>query len=206
MVDRGRDWLTLPATVHPDAIVLTHAHLDHAGGLAGGADCPVFATRETLELLARWPIAARRIVEPRVPFRLGALRFEAFALEHSLRAPTVGYRIATSRGAVFYCPDVALIRERHAALGGLALYIGDGASVLRSMVRRVGAHSIGHAPIRDQLDWCAAEGVRSAIFTHCGSGIVRSPGREASALVHKLGEKHSVAARLAFDGLSLPLP
>ena len=48
----------------------------------------------------------------------------------------------------------------------------------RPVVRRDGA-LIGHAPIRTQLEWCAREGVRRGVFTHCGSGIVAG-GREGS--------------------------
>ena len=47
MVDCGDDWLGKAARLRPDAIAITHAHPDHAGGLKYGAPCPVFATRES---------------------------------------------------------------------------------------------------------------------------------------------------------------
>jgi glyoxylase-like metal-dependent hydrolase (beta-lactamase superfamily II) len=43
MIDCGLDWLGKFERLHPDAIVLTHAHPDHAWGLKNGAPCPVFA-------------------------------------------------------------------------------------------------------------------------------------------------------------------
>ena len=49
MIDCGADWLGRMGSLCPSAIVLTHAHVDHAGGLADGAPCPVYATAET------WP-------------------------------------------------------------------------------------------------------------------------------------------------------
>jgi hypothetical protein len=71
------------------------------------------------------------------------------------------------------------------------------------MVRRVGRQLIGHASIRQQLDWCAEEEVKCATFTHCGSGIVRGDARRMAALVRRLGDERSVEAQIAFDGLSL---
>src|SRR5512147_1256237 len=111
MIDCGTDWLKAFAKVKPTAIVLTHAHDDHAAGLASGASCPVYATEETWARIARFPIEDRRIVKARVPFRIGDVRFEAFAVEHSLRAPAVGYRIDADGPSVFYVPDLAVVRE-----------------------------------------------------------------------------------------------
>ena len=205
MIDCGTDWLKTFARVAPTAIVLTHAHDDHAAGLASGASCPVYATRETWTAIARFPIADARVVAPRVPFKIGGVSFEAFDVEHSLRAPAVGYRIDEGGPSFFYVPDVAAICEPHAALYGVSLYVGDGATVTRSMVRRRDHALIGHAPIVTQLGWCEKEGVREAIFTHCGSGIVRSDAREIAARIAALGEAHGIEASIAYDGLTLTL-
>jgi len=206
MVDCGADWLKMLRRVAPTAIVLTHGHSDHAFGLAEGAPCPVHATAETFSLIAGYPLPDRRLVEPRVPFRVGGVRFEAFAVDHSLRAPAVGYRVTADRATVFYVPDLAAIPEQAAALRGVDLYVGDGATVVRSMVRKRDHTLIGHAPIAAQLAWCGQEGVARAIFTHCGSGIVGSDGRTIAARVRRLGAAHGVAAGLAHDGMMLSLP
>jgi phosphoribosyl 1,2-cyclic phosphodiesterase len=189
--------------VSPTAIILTHAHPDHAFGLKRGAPCPVYATPETWALISRFPVRDRRLIQPCKPLRLGPLAFEAFSVDHSLRAPAVGYRVRERRRAFFYVPDVAALPERHEALHDIALYIGDGATIRRSMVRKRDGVLTGHAPITTQLDWCEAEGVRRAIFTHCGSPIVRGNAREMSALVHELGRDRSIDARIAHDGLAL---
>jgi glyoxylase-like metal-dependent hydrolase (beta-lactamase superfamily II) len=60
MIDCGADWLNRLGAIAPTAIVLTHAHPDHARGLAKGAPCPVYATTQTLSLLQRFPICDRR--------------------------------------------------------------------------------------------------------------------------------------------------
>ena len=205
MVDCGADWLKRLEKVAPTAIVLTHGHGDHAFGLAQGAPCPVYATAETWSLIAGFPVADRRIVRARTPFRIGGITFEAFPVQHSLRAPAVGYRVSRGRAAIFYVPDVASICEQAAALGGTRLYIGDGATLIRSMVRRRGQSLIGHAPIKAQLLWCRQEGVKTAIFTHCGSGIVKGDARAMARRVRALGFEFGIDARLAYDGLSLGL-
>ncbi len=60
MIDCGADWLRRLRPIAPTAIVLTHAHADHAAGLVKGAPCPVYATAATWRLLARLAIRDRR--------------------------------------------------------------------------------------------------------------------------------------------------
>ncbi len=73
------------------------------------------------------------------------------------------------------------------------------------MVRARDHVLIGHAPISAQLGWCEAEGVGRAIFTHCGSLIVKSDTRRIEARVRELGREHGVDASIAHDGLTLSL-
>ena len=205
MIDCGADWLNRLKSVAPTAIVLTHGHADHALGLAGGAPCPVYATEETSSLIARFPIEDRRVVAPQTPFTIGGVTFEAFPVQHSLRAPAVGYRVSAGRAALFYVPDLAAIEDQREALRGIDLYVGDGATVVRSMVRMRDHALIGHAPISAQLGWCAAEGVARAIFTHCGSGIVKGDTKRIAARIRELGKERGVEASVAYDGLRIAL-
>jgi len=163
MIDCGADWLDLLDSLSPTAIVLTHAHPDHAGGLASGAPCPVYATGATLALLWRFPIQDPHTIAARAPWKVDGFGFEAVPLEHSTRAPAVGYRIAARTRCLFYAPDVAAIRDRGTALEGVDLYIGDGASIRRPLIRRRGRARIGHAPIVEQLDWCKDAGIPQAL-------------------------------------------
>ena len=96
MVDCGLDWIKAVARVRPDAIVLTHAHPDHAGGLKNGSPCPVHATPETLAALARFDISDRHLLVHRRPRAIHRILFEAFPVEHSILAPAVGYRITAA--------------------------------------------------------------------------------------------------------------
>lgn len=205
MLDCGADWLGELERLCPNAVVLTHAHPDHAAGLKEGAPCPVYATAETWSVLARHPIDERVDVVPGEPFEIAGLRFVGFPVEHSLRAPAVGYRVADGGFSFVYLPDVARIADPQGALAGIRLYVGDGASVTRPILRRRGGVLIGHASIRTQLDWCAEAGVREALFTHCGSQIVTGGEDAVATRVANLGRAVGVKASIASDGLELRL-
>jgi len=200
MIDCGKDWLGRLRAVAPTAIVLTHAHTDHAWGLADGAPCPVYAAKKTWALLDRFPIRDRREMPVQKSVMIGGLSFRTYSVQHSLRAPAVGYRVSLGSSSVFYVPDVAWLPNAAKALRGTDVYIGDGATINRSMVRRRGGTLIGHASIVAQLGWCRKAGVKRAIFTHCGSQIVGGDARRLDALVRRLGREHSIDARVARDG------
>ncbi len=206
MIDCGMDWLGRLHGVAPTAIVLTHAHPDHAAGLAEGAPCPVYATKVTWDLIRRFPIDDRRRLPLRKSIMIDGVRFKAFPVEHSIRAPAVGFRVSADGGCFFYVPDVAGIPDAAHTLRGINVYIGDGATMKRSMVRRKRRTVIGHAPISSQLDWCEKVDVRRAIFTHCGSPIVRGDARKLNAALRRMGRHHGVEARFACDGDRLSFP
>ncbi|MGM0628281.1 MAG: MBL fold metallo-hydrolase [Candidatus Fermentibacterota bacterium] len=202
MVDCGETWLGRIDEVDPDSMVLTHAHPDHAFGLRDGAPCPVFATADTWEKedLAGFGIEDRRTLTSRERREIEGISFEAFEVEHSTRAPAVGYRITAGRASVFYAPDVVYIPQRSEALGGCRLYIGDGATVSGSMVRRTGGALIGHTPVRTQLTWCAKEGVPEMVVTHCGSDIVAGDQRKVAAELRRMADERGVKVSIANDG------
>jgi phosphoribosyl 1,2-cyclic phosphodiesterase len=203
LIDCGADWLGRLDVLKAHAILLTHAHPDHAGGLKRGSPGEVYATADTWERLGRYPILDRRVVRIGHPWAIQGITFEAFSVEHSLVAPAVGYRITAGGASAFYAPDLVYIHERHKALSDIAVYIGDGASIARPLVRRRGSASIGHASIRDQLDWCSEEGVPRAVITHCGSQIVKADPQAVADKIAALGEDRGVKALVAHDGLTL---
>ena len=200
MIDCGADWLGRLRAISPTAVVLTHAHVDHAAGLAHGAPCPVYATKETLRLLRRFPLGDRHTMPLRKTVAIGGLKFTAYPVRHSIRAPAVGYRVSGKTGSLFYVPDVAELLNARSVLRGVDVYIGDGATTRRSMVRMKEGTLIGHAPIQTQLEWCAKAHVHRAVFTHCGTPIVRGDARKLNAKLRKLGQERGVDARLARDG------
>lgn len=205
LVDCGEDWLGGLDELSPQAIILTHAHPDHADGLRDGAPCDVFATRQTWKALESFPLKCGGVIEPRTAAELRGIRFEAFPVEHSIRCPAVGYRITAGRVTVFYAPDLVYIHDRDEALRGVRLYIGDGATITRSFVRKRGDRLVGHAPIRTQLTWCQKTGVPRAVITHCGSEIVAGDAKEVEARIAELADERGVDVAVAYDGMELVL-
>lgn len=205
MIDCGADWLHRLHAVAPSAIVLTHAHADHAAGLVNGAPCPVYAPAATWGLLGRLPILDRRTVPLRKAVVIGGIRFSAIPVQHSIRAPAVGYRVSANDRCFVYLPDVAELPKAADVLRGIDVYIGDGATVRRSMVRRKGGELVGHASIVHQLDWCAKAHVQLAVFTHCGSPIVRAATHVIDNVVARLGQERGLNVRIACDGDRLSL-
>jgi ribonuclease BN (tRNA processing enzyme) len=205
MIDCGLNWLRKFERMRPDAIVLTHAHPDHAWGLRNGASCPVHAPKETWHALPEYKIDHPHIIEEGVPTKICGITFQAFSVEHSILAPAVGYRISAGRSSIFYGPDLLFIHNRAAALKDVQIYIGDGATITRSFVRKRGNQLIGHANVRTQLGWCAKEGVRLVIITHCGSEIVTGNENKLAKELQEIAADRGIEAFIAYDGMTLNL-
>jgi hypothetical protein len=137
--------------------------------------------------------------------KISGITFEAFPVEHSILSPAVGYRVSAGRARIFYAPDLIFIHERSAALKGVQIYIGDGATITRTFIRRRGKALIGHSPVRTQLTWCQKEGVHRAIITHCGSEIVTGDERKIFAKLRDIACERGVDVRIAYDGMKLTL-
>ena len=145
------------------------------------------------------------MLAPGVRAVVAGIGFCAWPVQHSLRAPAVGYRIDTGGAAVFYVPDVAGFPDHREALADIAVFIGDGASITRPILRRRDGVPLGHAPVRVQLGWCGDAGVRDAVFTHCGTEIVGGDERKLAAKIRALAREYGVRARIAYDGLEIDL-
>lgn len=206
LIDCGYSWLGKLNKIKPDYILLTHAHPDHAWGLKNGSPCPVYATKETWKIINEYPIepSKKHIIKPRKAKCIIGIRFEAFPVLHSLICPAVGYRITCGSLKFFYVPDVAYIPNIEEAFKGIKFYIGDGATIVRPMIRLKGKEIFGHANIRQQLTWCKKNKVPMMIITHCGSDIVKNE-KKALKQIEKLAKERKVQVRLAHDGWKIKI-
>lgn len=211
VIDCGEDWSDDVVNWHLDAIILTHAHPDHAFGLKGGSPYPVYATQDTWDNLDNFEIEDPITITEREPFQIAEssdhpLEIKAFPVLHSTRAPAVGYRIKAGSSEIFYVPDVAWIKDRENAMKDIDIYIGDGATIKKSMVRKPGEIIIGHVPIQTQLTWCKKMGVRNAIFTHLGSQIVEGDHGDVLKQIRSMAEERNLEkVQIANDGMTIIL-
>jgi phosphoribosyl 1,2-cyclic phosphodiesterase len=202
MIDCGADWLGRVDNLRPTAIILTHAHSDHVDGLRDGVACAVYATNHVWDQIGRWPIDRKVTIRPYERVEIGGINFEPVPVQHSIRAPAVAFRLGRKEATVFYVPDVLDIPERDRAFANVDLYIGDGATIRRPIQRKGNGSLVGHASIASQLQWCADAGIRRAIFTHCGTGLVTGT-RKAEVDIGVLGQHRGIDASVAYDGLTM---
>jgi phosphoribosyl 1,2-cyclic phosphodiesterase len=205
MIDCGLDWLgNLSGCIPVRSFSRTRIPITR-GACEKARVVRCIRPQETWRELRYYPVKDRRLIKERTPTKICGITFEAFPVEHSILAPAVGYRVTAGRVCIFYVPDLIFIHDRAAALKDVQVYIGDGATVTRSFIRRRGKALIGHSPVRTQLTWCEKEGVPKAIITHCGSEIVNGDEHKLSAKLRAMAAGRGIEVRLAYDGMKLEL-
>lgn len=205
LLDAGETWQGHVHEIDPDWIAITHAHPDHAFALAEGTNVPVYVSAESFELLKHYPVRRFRVFGAGELIRVGPFRVQPYDVIHSIRAPAVGFRVHASGTTLVYNPDIISIPQEASVLHGVDVFIGDGASLTRPLVRRHGDALFGHTTVRAQLGWCRRNGITRAYFVHCGKQLVQMDPVVLARRVRELGGS-GIRAQVARDGQSIRLP
>lgn len=204
LLDAGQSWKGKLRSLAPDWIAITHAHPDHAFALEEDTDVPVYVSRESRELLARFPVRRFRVFDDGDELRLGPFRVRPYDVVHSIRAPAVGFRIRADGITLVYNPDVISIVDEDRVLRRVDVFVGDGASLTRPLVRIRGDALFGHTTVRAQLNWCKRHGIRCAFIVHCGKQLVEMKAADLQRRVDELAGP-TIRATIARDGLRVEL-
>lgn len=206
LCDFGENRKALLPKIAPDAVFLSHAHPDHSWGLAGGTEVPVHASAVTHEILKEFPLPRRVTLQPEEEARAGPFRLTIFPVVHSVRCPGVAVRIAAGRTVILYSGDIIAFEEPDRALPGADLYIGDGSTLIGSLVRRHASGALmGHTTVRAQLGWLGRRRVPRAIFSHFGKGPIEMGDAALEEKLRELANEKAAGCRVraATDGLEI---
>lgn len=188
-----------------DAIFLTHAHEDHTKGLEDDIEEDVYMTERTSKALKLSLENEHRVVE-REKIKLKDLELEvmAFPVLHSEKHPCVLYKVKGKDFTFVFAPDVLSIRkdEREAVFKNVDLYIGDGSSLRKNLVRREKKTGkiIGHASVKTQMGWLRDAEVKHAIFTQWGAEAIKMDERALKRVLEEMAAP-DLEVEVAFDGM-----
>ncbi|HEX77142.1 MAG TPA: MBL fold metallo-hydrolase [Dehalococcoidia bacterium] len=195
MLDAGEGHEEMVARVKPDAILVTHAHPDHLSRRLEALEpaIPVYMSEDTAEVIK---LPHEQVFPEDKPFEVAGFKVVAHPVVHSLVAPAVCFKVSKGDFTLVYAPDVVSIPDRQHFLKGVDLYIGDGSSLTRDIIRRRDDKLIGHASMLRQLRW--AEGMKQVLFTHVGH--LKKTEADVNQALRIASDGR---ARLARDGISL---
>jgi len=196
LIDYGRKHPLELGEIKADAILITHAHPDHYIWLEQDIKTliPTYLTEKTVNYGKYKPINCK-IIQNNQIFQIGPLEIIPYPVLHSLRCPTVGFKIKTlEKFCLVYNPDVVDIVEKDKILTGVNLFIGDGSSWKINLVRRRDSQFFGHTRITTQLNWCKRFKIKDSIFTHLGKELLEKE--------KEFSEQFS-EVKLAYDGMEI---
>jgi ribonuclease BN (tRNA processing enzyme) len=125
LIDHGKIHKMDLATITPDGIMVTHAHPDHYIWLNEEVNIqvPVYLTNDTYNY-GKYKPSQSNIIKPGIPFQLGPFDCLAYRVIHSLRCPTVGYKIYVEGNKIAYNPDLIDIINKDNILRDVSIMWG----------------------------------------------------------------------------------
>ena len=196
-----------------DAILLTHAHIDHSGdvnalldAMTSGGFRPhgrLFAPLECLEgpdavvlRYVRDHVEQVVALEPETDYELGPLRFST-SVPHRHPVETYGVKFRRDGRTVAFLVDTEYFE-------GLAEAYEDADVLIINVVRRTPHESgkVMHLTLDDARAIIARVRPRKAVLTHYGMTMLKARPRDVAA---RLSEELGLEVIAASDGMTLPL-
>ena len=196
--------------ITPTAVLLTHTHEDHVSPsllkFVLENEIPLYLTRESYnELSKKYDLSdVAVIIDKKKDYKIGSLIIRAIPVIHSTRSPAVGYYIKGDK-RVFITPDFLSLTVKD-DLPDIDIWIGDGSSVLKNIVRIVNGRKVGHSSMFNQYKLAREKRASKVIFTHIGTeGIELGDDGIIAKLSEALNKDVSDTVIIAKDGMVLDL-
>lgn len=186
-------------SIKPHAILITHAHPDHYIWTKQNiiTKIPIYLTKKTLEY-GKFKPGNSHVIKPGKKIKIGQFRILPYRVLHSIKCPTIGFKIFIDKKKIIYNPDLVDIVSKNKILKNVDYYIGDGSCIRANLVRKKDNKIFGHARIITQINWCKKFDIEnnSIIFTHLGKETISK---------EKYFKKEYPEAILAYDGMKMKI-
>ena len=196
----------------PTEIVISHGHIDHVGGLKRVAEegredllgIPIYTTRDVAGKLRKLGFKNVTQIRRGKTFQIDGLKITALSVLHSIRYPAVGFLLEVGGKKIWYGPDFIWLKGYTKKLNGIDIWIGDGSSLTRDLIRRNEQGEIfGHLSVAKQVRLAEKVGAKLFIVTHLGKEGIEMKEDVLRRKLARMSDKVKVI--LAKDGMKLDL-